>query len=673
MFFTLSSYGINLDSLQRVVDAMPDNEEKVNYLYDLAIGFELNDINQKLKLCDQGIEISKKIEYDRGEVVGLRKRAFVFRAQNLLDSAIYYTKKAISKTDTNILGRNLLANHYQELAIIWLTRFEMDSTQKYIHLADSLFQEVPVEFISLNAQYFMMEGELLKAADSYLQIIELKSVDYRLRSHAFANLSIIYYQLKNHQLAINYVDSAISLHQKYNSPPIYLIGPIKMKGTYYCELKEFDTGLQYLKESADLVEQLQMEDAYSEVYVLLGHFSLLKGMEPDQIEPYYLKAIELSQHSQKEMDKYNANLKYFIFLTETNQLGKASKLVNEVEKAALQKLQPPMLYEYYFYLSEYYEKINEYQKSLYYRNKVMNITDSLFNQSTQAEILELNEQYKTKENLAKIELLHEKVERANLNRNYLIIIFSIILLGALLGYNRYRSKVKLKLENQKIRSEKEILELEQRLLQAQMNPHFIFNSLQSIKSFIANNDAKNANKYLTSFAKLMRLILESTRKELISLEDEIEILDHYLKLEQARSNFMFDYQLMEDENVKAQNEFIQLPPMLIQPFVENAIHHGFSHMDEKGSVTIQFKNVSTNNMEVEVIDNGKGFDPSNEFQHKSHKSLATQITQERIEKYNSKFVHPISFEIKSNTLENQQGNGTMVLMNIPIQNTLKEN
>ncbi|MCG8696822.1 MAG: histidine kinase, partial [Bacteroidales bacterium] len=140
---------------------------------------------------------------------------------------------------------------------------------------------------------------------------------------------------------------------------------------------------------------------------------------------------------------------------------------------------------------------------------------------------------------------------------------------------------------EKIEMEKNIIELEQEAARLQMNPHFIFNSLNSIQGFIATNDQFQAKRYLAKFARLMRLILENAREEYIPLQNEIDILDNYLELEKLSTNNKFDFVIKVDDEIDS--EMTEIPPMMIQPFVENAIVHGIKKKEGNGLISILFK------------------------------------------------------------------------------------
>jgi len=148
-------------------------------------------------------------------------------------------------------------------------------------------------------------------------------------------------------------------------------------------------------------------------------------------------------------------------------------------------------------------------------------------------------------------------------------------------------------------------------LRSQMNPHFIFNALNSVNSFIASNDERTANRYLTDFSKLMRSVLENSEQDFISLSKELELLQLYAKLEHFRFQDKFDYNITVDDAITV-DDFL-IPPMLLQPYIENAVWHGLRYKKEKGLLQISLKNLGKDKLQIVIEDNGIGREKSKEF------------------------------------------------------------
>ncbi len=221
----------------------------------------------------------------------------------------------------------------------------------------------------------------------------------------------------------------------------------------------------------------------------------------------------------------------------------------------------------------------------------------------------------------------------------------------------YRNK-KRKFEN-----EAKMLELRQQALNANMNPHFIFNALNSIQHFINTNRSLEANEYLADFSKLIRMNLETNRHSMVSLEDELERLELYLKLEKLRFGDRMTHHIDIGENTSIFN--LEIPPMLIQPYVENALLHGILPSNESGVIIIRVrKNVHSYNVEIE--DNGIGIDKSLSGKISRHESLALRMNEERLKILRQQ--HRGDFSVKITDRSNMQSNlhGTLVYIELPI-------
>lgn len=216
-------------------------------------------------------------------------------------------------------------------------------------------------------------------------------------------------------------------------------------------------------------------------------------------------------------------------------------------------------------------------------------------------------------------------------------------------------------ERDKAQLEKEMIDLEQKALRLQMNPHFIFNALNTIKGYYSEGDAINASAYISKFSKLLRMLLENT-DQVVPLASEIEMLGLYISLAQTRYKNKFDYQLVVDEHLNT-NETV-IPTLLLQPIVENAIIHGLAPKEKKGILKVYFVKKGKQ-LECIVEDNGIGRTASKSNQKfKDHESKATDITSERIALF-GKNIGPSTFEIIDLT-SGGIATGTRVIISIPL-------
>ncbi len=247
----------------------------------------------------------------------------------------------------------------------------------------------------------------------------------------------------------------------------------------------------------------------------------------------------------------------------------------------------------------------------------------------------------------------------------------VVLAVVAAGWSLYRYRLNQLKKKQKLKSEyeKKLANVEMSALLAQMNPHFLFNSLNSIDSYIIRNESRQASEYLNNFARLMRLILQNSRSNYISLKDELEALDLYLQMESLRFKNKFSYSIKVDEDVDTSS--IVIPPMLIQPYVENAIWHGLMHNTngKPGQVELQVLR-KDDNLVCLITDNGIGRKKADELKAKkqnNHKrSMGMQITRDRIEIINKLYNMQASVHIHDLVTDQGEAAGTQVELTIPV-------
>ena len=289
--------------------------------------------------------------------------------------------------------------------------------------------------------------------------------------------------------------------------------------------------------------------------------------------------------------------------------------------------------------------------------------DSIIRYERKEELMEILTRYETDQKEKKILILSQEnqLQEMKIRQNSLII-FGMALLVLLIVIMAI-----ILFKQNKIKNENQAILLKQRLFRSQMNPHFIFNAMGNIQSSIINEEPDKAIKYLSKFSKLMRNILEGSLEEKILLAEEISLITNYLDIQKIRFNTKFDYSIVVDE--KIDTEAALIPPMLLQPFIENAIEHGINHKESKGNVKVIVKK-DRGNMVFEIEDDGVGRTRAKELsqnKNKGHRSYATILTQERIEALNKKQKKKITFAIIDLTDKDGMASGTKVVFVIPIK------
>jgi tetratricopeptide (TPR) repeat protein len=337
------------------------------------------------------------------------------------------------------------------------------------------------------------------------------------------------------------------------------------------------------------------------------------------------------------------------------------------------------IFHTYRVIANIYSELGKMKESLKYMHLYLNYLDSNITVQESAKIAELSELYRSeqRERLIKMQAdsinrQHqeksftstklENIELKNRQKSYVIIGFIIIsILAGIIGF--YRSN------QRKIKQQQKEAEMLQTLLRTQMNPHFIFNSMSVIQSYIYDNDVKNSSKFLVNFSRLIRLILENSPKEFIPISTEVEILQKYLEAQKLRFEERFEFSVEIEDQMMLENAMI--PPMITQPFIENAIEHGQLHTVKDGFIKVLFSK-NKEMLEIRIEDNGIGRKSAEKNKKsKDHTSMALNITRERIANLNSKYKTNgyLLVEDYDKNLET----GTKVLISLPYQVDVQTN
>jgi len=371
------------------------------------------------------------------------------------------------------------------------------------------------------------------------------------------------------------------------------------------------------------------------------------------------KALELAL----EAEKYFSNNSYDIifgsnFKAELYQalgqtevaLALANENVknNDINSYSTEKLKClGLLYELNFGLGNYQEAYTWNDSLQIYKNL-------LRDEDVRTTVEELDAKYQNEKKEQQINLLtaENKITNQRIRLSWLFIGFLVLLIAlalALLFFRRKQAQFKQS-------------ELQQQLLLSQMNPHFIFNVMGSIQGYLYKNEAVKAADYLSRFASLSRSVLEFSSQERISLKQEIEMLQNYIELERAGKENSFGASFSIDPEMET--EFIEIPPMLLQPFVENAIKHGLRDLNYQGKLSLQFVE-KDNYIEVEILDNGKGLSGNQDGQHKSK---ALEIFRQRKKVIERKCKKELTFEFQNLFDHDKTKHGVRVFLQIPILN-----
>ncbi len=357
---------------------------------------------------------------------------------------------------------------------------------------------------------------------------------------------------------------------------------------------------------ADVLEET--EDLEEEISILKTNVDL-NVAKPEIAVP---EQIELAEAYLKnnEVDKAKATI------------NKAKKIIDKVDDSKTKAKLYKKASETYAAQGNYEEALKEYTayqnvQSKLLKEKEAEVNEQLAILSSQKDIEISEKTYDSRQKLSASEASRSKIQ------GYIIVLLCLLLLTAIIGgYTIWRNLKAKNIANKKLQLQS---------LRAQMNPHFIFNALNSVNEYIATQDERRANRYLSDFSQLMRSVLEVNQKETIPLQDEIQLSKLYLKLEQDRFQDKFEYLTEIDPEVEQSD--LQIPPLLLQPYLENAIWHGLRYRTKKGTLQLIMKELDEH-LQITMMDNGIGRAQSQALKtkhQKIHKSTGMENTRSRME------------------------------------------
>jgi tetratricopeptide (TPR) repeat protein len=323
-----------------------------------------------------------------------------------------------------------------------------------------------------------------------------------------------------------------------------------------------------------------------------------------------------------------------------------SEEINNYSTEKLKTLQ--LLYELNF-------NLKNYDKAFFWNDSLRNTEKILRNEDIRQSFEELETKYETEKKEQQIELLsaENKLKAQRINAGLGVVAALTIVILLIIYISNIRKKQAQLQQNI----------LRQQVLRTQMNPHFIFNVLGSIQNFMLQNDIRKASDFLSQFASLTRATLNNSAAETISLTDEISMLKNYIELEKMRKADVFNYEIIFDDDLET--DFIQIPPMMIQPFIENAIKHGFKNIENKGLLRVLFCDEGKK-IRIEITDNGIGIKKAAQLKNNGHNSKAMQIFEERRRLFAKKTKQQIDFTITDLSVQNPSKQGTKVQILMPI-------
>ncbi len=623
--FDVSSQGNN-DSLLRIINSTEDNEVKASVYITLGRNYLQTDVKEAEACFDKAIQIGSENHLSNIIADGYKYKGIIYvnsgehlKSIASMDTALEYYQVAGNKQGiANVLGN--MGNLYHSIGDNAKSlQYQLICLQKREELNDTAGMAATYNGI---ANVYLSDHINDKALVWYQKCLEInrKVGNKTYEVSALCNIGIVLVREKKLEEAMKVLSTAMAIADSTsnNDGKAVVLAGIS---SVYIERKLPQEALKYLKESLEIFKQTGNQYKLNEVYGRIG-------------EVY------------ANMYDYQKSIDYFkLFLEKSRDMG-----MKQQERQALSNL------------SECYSKVNNIDSAFKYLSEFTQLNDTLNNEEKIRQVTFMQAKFETERKEKENIILESKLKVQSLklsNNRYLMLgLGSLLVLSLVSAF--------LIVRQNKLRSAQSALQLEQKLLRTQMNPHFIFNSLTTIESFIYENQPKEAGRYLSDFARLMRLILENSMSEYIPLSKEIKTLEYYLVLQKLRLEDHLNYRIITDGIEDADG--IEIPPMLTQPFIENAIEHGFRGISKEGFIEVTFKLVDNDKLQVQITDNGKGINSvlQKEDGSKKHKSMAMQITRERLQVLNRSKKQKVTFEVTDISDKNDAMTGTRIIFTIPL-------
>lgn len=529
---------------------------------------------------------------------------------------------AMAQTEAEKADSLKKAGNYKEALFIYTKLLEADIEQ-------SNTKEQCKDYNNIANVYCRM-GSYDESTKYYFKALQLaeKQKDSRTEAVINYNIGMNYITMHQDSFALAHITRAIEILLAENKPDATLGDCYNVLSGIYQSKLDYKNALRYLKLAEDIFKKEDDKDLLANVYVNISNLELDEGNYAS-VNEYAQKALALfksvndatgvaacyinlmSAHYSVHEDPTGVNYK--------KEMQRCIDLLDSAFTAVKDISSPEYFITIYGNKAQVYGFTGNTDSAYFYLQKHTAFKDSVYEISKQEQIQRLRVQYeadrKEQENLL--------LQKESQNKNYLLVILATVLIAivifSFLSFRIYR-----------LQSKQKALQLEQRLLRLQMNPHFLFNAINSIQNYILKKSQQEAYDYLAKFAKLIRIVLNNSQEKTLTLHDELEMIDLYIELEQLRFNNSFDFKLNVDKNI---NEFeISVPPMLIQPYIENAIWHGLMNLEKerKGVLNVDISE-SKGILKIVIEDNGIGRVKAKEYKKEdTHRSVGMKLTEQRL-------------------------------------------
>lgn len=601
------------------------------------------------------------------------------------DSAMHYAKRGLTVAKENKWPKGIAAL-YDNLGSLYSNNGNYKKAIQYYAAALKINRKIGNKrneagnIINIGSVYQRQGDDALALENSFKALKITQAIDEKgYTALLYGNISDVYASQENYSMALAYSLKAYQAYRQLNDFA-GLAGAADRAGSVYLSTKKLKEAEQYFHQSLKIYKELDDKMGQAKT---LSHIALLYENDAAKSLGYLMPAQQLFEdtnplHPLSITNLGNIGAAYtrtFFKTKDPDMAKKAGSYLKKAVAASKQVGDRDNLGYFSAELAVLQEGSGQYKEALLNFKRSKQITDSLYSQENKNKIASLEAQYafRKKEESYKQQ---QQLSKLKMRQLYLYGALAIILVSSVLLYLLNQSRIRhLRLKNEMQKKEAEaqnkalinrnkLSESELKAIRAQMNPHFIFNVLNSIESYIVENDSKTASRLIQKFASLSRLILENSTQSMVSADREWKALRLYAELEVMRFNQQFSCSFYADPSLDLSR--LLLPPMLVQPLIENAIHHGMRNSaTENNEITVSLEQTESTLL-FTVADNGIGLDQAEKFKTFSaikSKSIGISSIRERIEIFNGmNSGQAASFELQNNGSE---GKGTIAKLVLP--------
>jgi len=684
---TVIAQTAEIDSLRKLLQTAKDTN-RINTLNDISCRFYFTNNDSVIAYANQAYNESKQINYLKGVSVSLVRSRVYAQVKGDTKAIEYYLSLqiplSISLKDYNgvVLSYQILAMLYSSMGRYKEALETWDKQIPYIPLTSedcrglgfpsrekgfyyALYYSEKGSIYKILGDYEMAYRMLKKSVEASQTITTVPASNVDVRYWSLKGLGSFFEEIGEFESANEYYKQANKWGNEKNSNWGNQDFASKARQYYYKE--NFDSAFYYYDIYLDEEEKRLIQygggggDSIFLAKIYIG------TKEFDKAIKYLHNALITYQTSSKAADELSILALLPKAYLGKNDLTNALKYATDFAQLSDKIGVRPKLSDSYQFLSEIYEKKGDKDKANLYYRKYAELKDQIKTNEFKQKLQLYKTEEREKQKQSAIEQL--KKEKQWLTSGIILLAISIASFFGLVWMQRkYNTKKRLLQANEMAlkhaEDEKKIAALEMMSLRSQMNPHFIFNCLNSINRFVLRNDTESASSYLTKFSKLMRMVLENSKQVLIPLEEEVKCLELYIQMEQFRCKNSFTYYVKYHDGVNTEEAMI--PPLLLQPFVENAIWHGVNPKEGDGRIGIEFFQ-KEETLYCVIKDNGIGRKKASELKSQlseHHKSMGLQITKERLAILGEQDSNGSTVEIEDLYDENSNAAGTKVTIRI---------